>query len=92
MKLVLGAGINPRVAKHGPRVHIYAGSWRFTVEHGVDSCFSLHSEGTETPIETGQIFHSKGQVFQLEIKNGTESYINVFAEYVKNDPKSTKPA
>lgn len=92
MKLVLVAGINPRASKFGPKVHIYAGDWRLTVENGVDSCFVLHSEGVELAIKHGETFQSKGQRFQLEIQGGTENYINVFAEYVKNDPKSTKPA
>lgn len=84
MKLVLVAGLNPRVAKNGPKVRLYEGWWKVATEHHEDCELALCCN-TLPPkrISDGDKFQSFGETFWLSVsKTGTEDFINVFAESV----------
>lgn len=80
MKLVLGAGINPRVSHVGPRIRLFAGRWRIVSEHQIDSKMVLVHDGIPREIKSGDCFDSEGSVYHISVIGGTEDYINVFAE------------
>jgi hypothetical protein len=92
MQLVLVAGFNPRVSKLGPKVRLYEGNWRICMEHHVDSELVLHTQcGKVVPLTHGLVIISDGTVVHLGIaKTGSESFINVFAEHVRNGSNPSK--
>lgn len=94
MQLVLVAGFKASAGKVGPKVRIFAGRWRFSVEHQKDSVLMLRTESEELPnlVEDKLEFISTGNDYVLSVKTpGTEPFINVFAEYINGSdtPKST---
>lgn len=96
MQLVLVAGFNTKVAKRGPTVRLFAGKFRIVTENLVDSEIGIRHSSGLTPICNGTHVLVAEEIadkeFYLEVtKTGTESFINVFAEYIR-DPKSAKSA
>lgn len=80
MKLVLGAGINPRVSHVGPRIRLFAGRWRIVSEHQKDCQLVLVHDGIPKNVSSGDCFESTGSVYHISVLGGSEDFINVFAE------------
>ncbi len=86
MKLVLVAGLNPKLSKKGPNVLLDAGWWKLCVENRIDSELVLHIAPygrvlTEGELGEGGKFNIyEGESVSVCILNGSEDYINVFAE------------
>lgn len=94
MKMVLVAGFNPRLQKNGPKVKLAAGWYRLCVENHIDSELVLHIGpfGRIVPIKcNGEFNVYDGEFVALSLLNGTEDYLNVFAESI-NEPVPTKLA
>lgn len=88
MKLVLGAGVKPRVGLEGPRVRLFVGNYRFVVENCKDSIVVLHNKHGKLAKDD---FVSTSEVFWYVFdKVGTEDYINIFAELI-NGAHAPKP-
>lgn len=91
MKLVLVAGMSPRVKKLGPIVRLFEGRYTLRVENYKDCKLVLHAieSGDAIPIEPDKDFYSVGENFQLEVLSGSEDYINVFAEVANGSVPAT---
>ena len=87
MRLVLGAGLNPRVAKIGPTIRLFAGKYRLVVENHKDSEVVLHSKSGV--IKKDEEFSGDGKFYYEILKPGTEEYINIFAEQHSGSDTST---
>lgn len=85
--LVLGAGINPRVSKVGPKVRLGAGKYRLVVENIKDTMIFLYNK--DGMINGESLFDTKGELFWYQIeKVGTEEYLNIFAELISGSNTS----
>ncbi len=82
MKLVLVAGLNPRVTKNGPNVRLGVGTYRIVSEGQINSQLSLTNNNTIFDVNNGDTIKSDGGTYSLSVKGGTEDYINVFAESI----------
>lgn len=94
MKLVLVAGLNPKLQQQGPTIRLYEGRWKLTTEHQKDSVLMLCSVSSpEIPpvlAKDGYEFNSFGESFALRVSEiGTEEFINVFAEVINGPVPST---
>ena len=89
MKLVLVAGMNPRVSKQGPKVMLSEGWYRICVENRKDCEMILHAGSLPAiPIQDGHVFQSYGEKVSIALQNGSEDYVNIFAE-LTNGPESS---
>lgn len=96
MKMVLVAGFNPRLQKNGPKVMLAAGKYKLCVENHKDSELVLHIEldkdNRTYVIQPDEIFEIQSkQTVRLSLLNGTEDYINAFAESI-NEPVPSSPS
>lgn len=90
MKLVLVAGMNSRVNGIGPKVRLAEGTYKLCVENHKDCEVVLHAGyGREFPCVHGGEFYSWGEIFNVDIRGGTEDYINVFAEFINGPVAAT---
>lgn len=89
MKLVLGAGINPRVSHVGPRIRLFAGKWRIVSEHQKDCKMVLVHDGIPREVVNGECIESEGSVYHISVLGGTEDFINVFAELLNGPEPAT---
>lgn len=90
MKLVLVAGFNPRVSKIGPKVRLFEGRYRICTENIVNSKLVLCTDNTILSVKDGSTIESMGGTYWLGVSEGTEEFINVFAEYVSGTVDTPK--
>lgn len=80
MRLPILVGARPQFIQSTPRVRLYPGDWRISVEGLVDSVFSLHRDNLQVPIGDAINGDCTLQV-QFEYK-GKEDALTIYAEKI----------